>query len=148
MDGGSWHWSSAQFSHPVVSDSLRPLELQHARPPCPSPSPGVYPNSCPLSRWCRPTITSSVVPFSSCLQSFPTSGSFQMSQLKMHSICQQIWKAYQWPKDRKRSVFIPIPKKGNAKESSDYCTIVLISHTSKVMLKILQVRLVKFRCAS
>ena len=64
-----------------MSDSLRPHELQHARPPCPSPTPGVHPNPCPLSRWCHPTISSSVVPFSSCLQSFPASGSFQMSHL-------------------------------------------------------------------
>ena len=73
--------SSIQFSHSVLSDSLRPHGLQHARPPCPSPAPGVYPNSCPLSRWCHPTISSSVVPLSSCPQSFPASGSFQMSQL-------------------------------------------------------------------
>ena len=70
-----------QFSHLVVSDSLRLHELQHARPPCTSPTPGVYPNSCPLSRWCQLTISSSVVPFSSRLRSFPASGSFQMSQL-------------------------------------------------------------------
>ena len=73
--------SSAQFSHSVVSNSLRPHEPQHARPPCPSPTPRVHPNSCPLSQWCHPTISSSVVPFSSCPQSFPASGSFQMSQL-------------------------------------------------------------------
>ena len=73
--------SSVQFSHSVVSYSLRPYEPQHARPPCPSPTPGVYPNSCPLSRWCHLTISSSVIPFSSCLKSFPISGSFQMSQL-------------------------------------------------------------------
>ena len=72
---------SVQFSRSVVSDSLRPHGLQHTRPPCPSPTPGVYPNSCPLSRWCHPTISSSVVPFSSCLQSFPASEFFQMSQL-------------------------------------------------------------------
>ena len=71
----------AQFSHSVVSDSLWPHEPQHARPACPSPTPGVYPNSCPLSQWCHLTIPSSVVPFPSCLQSFPTSGSFPMSQL-------------------------------------------------------------------
>ncbi|MEX5744050.1 hypothetical protein, partial [Helicobacter pylori] len=59
----------------------------------------------------------------------------------LHSICQQIWKTQQWPQDWKRSVFIPIPKKGNAKECSNYCTIALISHASKVMLKILQARL-------
>ena len=70
-----------QFSQSVVSNSLRPHELQHARPPCPSPTPRVYPNSCPLSQWCHPIISSSVIPFSSCPQSFPTSGSFQMSQL-------------------------------------------------------------------
>ena len=73
--------SSVQFSHSVMSDSLRPHWLQHARPPCPSPAPGVYSNSCALSRWCHPAISSSVVPFSSRLQSFPASGSFPMSQL-------------------------------------------------------------------
>ena len=72
---------SVQFSHSVVSHCLRPHGLQHARPPCPSPSPRVYSNSCPLSQWCHPTISSSVILFSSCLQSFPASGSFQMSQL-------------------------------------------------------------------
>ena len=69
------------FSCSVVSNSLWPHELQHARPPCPSPTPGAYSNSCPLSQWCHPTISSSVVPFSSCLWSFPASGSFLMSQL-------------------------------------------------------------------
>ena len=73
--------SSAQFSHSVVSDSLWPHEPQHTRPPCPSPTPGVHPNPCALSGWCHPTISSSVVPFSSCPQPFPASGSFQMSQL-------------------------------------------------------------------
>ena len=63
-----------------MSDSLQPYGLQHARPPCPSPTPGAYSNSCPLTRWCHPTIWSSVIPFFSCLQSFPASGSFQMSQ--------------------------------------------------------------------
>ena len=72
--------TSYQFSCSVVSDSLRPHELQHARPPCPSPTPRAYPNSCPLSQWCHPTISSSVGPFSSRLQSFPTSGSFIMNQ--------------------------------------------------------------------
>ena len=74
-------FSSAQFSLSVMSDSLRPHGLQHARPPCPSSTPGAHSNSCPLSRWCHPTISSFVVPFSSCPQSFPASGSFQMSQL-------------------------------------------------------------------
>ena len=72
---------SVQFSHSVVSDVLRPHELQHTKPPCPSPTPRVHPNPCLLSRWCHPTISSSVIPFSSCLQSFPASGSFPMSQL-------------------------------------------------------------------
>ena len=70
-----------QFSHSVMSDLLRPLELQHARPPCPSQTSGVHPNSCPSSQWCHPTISSSVVPFSSCPQSFPASRPFPMSQL-------------------------------------------------------------------
>ena len=73
-------WRSVQFSHSVVSDCLQPHGLQHTRLPCPTPSPGVYSNSLPSSRWCHPTISSSVIPFSSCLQSFPTSGSFPMSQ--------------------------------------------------------------------
>ena len=72
---------SVQLSCSVMSNSLQPHEPQHARPPCPSPTPRVYPNSCPLSWWCHPPISSSVVPFSSCLLSFPASGSFQMSQL-------------------------------------------------------------------
>ena len=70
-----------QSSRSVVSDFLWPYELQHTRPPCASPTPRVHPNPCPLSRWCHLTISSSVVPFFSCLQSFPASGSFQMSQL-------------------------------------------------------------------
>ena len=73
--------SSVQFSHLVVSDSLWPPGLQHSMPPCPSPTTQVYSDSCPLSWWCHPTISSSVVPFSSCPQSFPESGYFQMSQL-------------------------------------------------------------------
>ena len=68
------------LSHSVMSDSLWSHRLQHARPPCPSPTPGVYSNSCPLSWWCHPTISFSVIPFSSCLQSFPASESLQMSQ--------------------------------------------------------------------
>ena len=70
-----------QFSCSVVSDSFRHHESQHARPPCLSPTPGVYSNSCPSSQWCHPAISSSVVPFFSCPQSFPTSGSFPMGQL-------------------------------------------------------------------
>ena len=73
--------SSVQFSRSVVSNSLWPHELQHARPPCPSPTPEVHPNSRPSSRWCHPAISASVVPFSSWPQSLPASGSFPMSQL-------------------------------------------------------------------
>ena len=86
----SVQFSSVQSLSPVVSDSLQPHGLQHPRPPCPSPTPGVYSNSCPLSLWCHPTISSSVVHFSSCPQSFPISGSFQMSQL-FASGGQSIW---------------------------------------------------------
>ena len=77
---GRYLISSVQFSHSVMSDSLRTHRLQHAWLPCPLPYPGAYPNSCPVRRWCHPTISCSVVPFSSRLQSFPASGSFQMSQ--------------------------------------------------------------------
>ena len=85
--GGFIHFSSVQFSRSAMSNSLWPHEPQHARPPCPSPAPGVYPNPCPLSWWCHPTISSCVLPFSfilpfsSCLQSLPASGSFPMNQL-------------------------------------------------------------------
>ena len=71
---------NVQFSHSVMSDSLRPYGLQHAKLPCPSPTPRVYSNSYPSSRWCYPTTLSFVIPFSSCLQSFPASGSFPMNQ--------------------------------------------------------------------
>ena len=81
MDRGAWQANvSVQFSCAVMSDSFWPHELYHTRPPCPSPTPRVYSNSCPLSQWCHTTISSSVVPFSSCLQSFPASESFPMSQ--------------------------------------------------------------------
>ena len=76
-----WIFSSVQFSRSVVSDSLRSHESQHVRPPCPSPTPGVYPNSCPSSWWCHPATSSSVIPFCSCLQSFPASRSFRKCQL-------------------------------------------------------------------
>ena len=75
------HAISVQFSRSVVSNSLQPHEPQHTRSPCPSPTPRVHPNPCPLCQWCLPTISSSVVPFSSCPQSFPASGSFPMIQL-------------------------------------------------------------------
>ena len=79
----SVQFSSVHFSCSVMSDSLRSHESQHVRPPCPSPTPRVYPNSCPLSQWCHPTISSSVIPFSSCPQSLPASESFPVSQLCM-----------------------------------------------------------------
>ena len=172
---------SVQFSSvqsTFVSNSLWLHGLKHARPSCPSPTPRGCSNStlgaCPSSWWCHPTISSSVVPFS-CLQSFPPSGSFPMSQFfasggqstgisasasvfsvniqdwgsheqyeKLYSVCQQNWKTQQWPQDWKRSVFIPISKKGSNKECSDYRTVVLISHASKVMLKVLQARLQQY----
>ena len=74
-------WFSVQFSHSVVSQLFATPWLQHARLPCPSPTPGAYSNSCPSSQWCHPIISSYVIPFSSSFQSFPGSGSFQMSQL-------------------------------------------------------------------
>ena len=74
------YFQAVQFNCSVVSNSLWPHGLQHTRLPCPSPTPGAYLNSCPLSRWCHPTISSSVVPFSSCLHSFPASGSFPVSE--------------------------------------------------------------------
>ena len=80
MVGHLFPGGSVPFSRSVVSDTLRPHELQHTRHPCPSPIPGVYPNSCPLSWWCHPTISFSVVPFSSQLQCFPAPGSFPMKQ--------------------------------------------------------------------
>ena len=76
-----FQFSSVQFSHSVMSNSLQPHELQHARPPCPTPTPGVHSNSCPSSRWCHPAISSSVIPFSSCPQPLRESESFPMSQL-------------------------------------------------------------------
>ena len=80
ISGNEFVGNSIQFSRSFMSDSLRPHGLQHFRPPCPSTTPGVYSNSCLSSWWCHPTISSSLIPFSSCLQSFPASGTFQMSQ--------------------------------------------------------------------
>ena len=104
-------FSSVQFSRSVVSDSLQPHESQHVRPPCPSPTPGVHPNSCASSQWCHPAISSSVVPFSSCPQSLPASESFPMSQLFTWSgqsigvsastsvlpMNTQDWSPFKWP---------------------------------------------------
>ena len=105
---GSFSWPcscaiiahSVQFSRSVVSDSLWPHESQHARPPCPSPTPRVYPNSCPSSPWFHPAISSSVFPFSSCPQSLPASGSFPMSQL-LHEVAKVLefqlqHQSFQW----------------------------------------------------
>ena len=92
MNECAWNqdcFSSVQFSRSVVSDSLRPHELQHARPPCPSSTPGVHWDSRPLSRWCHPAISSSVVPFFSCPQSLPASEFFPISQLFMR--CPKYW---------------------------------------------------------
>ena len=81
-----WEFSLVQFSCSVVSDSLRPHESQHTRPPCPSPTPGVHSDSRPSSQWCHPAISSSVIPFSFCPQSLPASESFPMSQLIWHEV--------------------------------------------------------------
>ena len=81
MSRSSFYTKSVQFSHSVVSNSLWPHESQHARPPSPSPTPGIHSNSRPLNQWCHPAISSSVFPFSSCLQSLPASESFPMNQL-------------------------------------------------------------------
>ena len=86
----SWVISSVQLSCSVMSDSLWPHELQHTRLPCLSPTPGTCSNSCPLSQWCHPTISSSVIPFSSCLQSFPAWGSFPMSQFFASLLCSKV----------------------------------------------------------
>ena len=91
-------FSSVQFSHSVMSDSLQTHGLQHARPPCPLPTPGIYSNSCPLSRWCHPTISSSVVPFSSCPQSLAASESYEST------LCMR------WPKYWSFSFSIILPK--------------------------------------
>ena len=88
----------SQFSHSVMPDSLWPHGLQHASLPCPSPTPGAYLNSCPFSQWCHPTISSCVLHFSSCSQSFPASGSFQMSQLQAAKVLefQLQHQSFQW----------------------------------------------------
>ena len=92
--------SISQFSCSVMSDSLQPHESQHARPPCPSPTPGAYPNSCPSSWWCHPAISSSVIPFSSCPQSLPASGSFPISN-SLHEVAKVLefqlqHQSFQW----------------------------------------------------
>ena len=145
-----------------MSDSLQPHELQHTRPPCPSPTPRIYPNSCPLSQWCHQTTSSLVVPFSSITTNKASGRDGIPAELfqilrddavkVLQSIYQQIWKTQQWPQVWKRfrsqrlrpSGSSPIPKKGNAKECSNYHIFTFISHTSKVMFKILQARLQQY----
>ena len=118
--------SSVQFSRSVMSDSLQPHELQHTRPPCPSPTPGVHPNPCPSSQWCHPTISSSVVPFSSCPQSFPASGSFPMSQLCMR-----------WPKYWSFSFSISPSKeiRGLISFRMDWLDLLAVQGTLKSLLQ-------------
>ena len=120
-------FSSVQFSHSVVSDSLRSHESQHARPPCPLPSPGVHFNSCPSSRWCHPAISSSVVPFSSCPQSLPAPESFPMNQ----TLCMR------WPKHWSFSFSI-IPSKeipGLISFRMDWRDLLAVQRTLKSLLQ-------------
>ena len=92
--------SSVQFSYSVISNSLRPHRLQHTRPPCASSTPVVYTNPCPWSWWCHPTISSPVIPISSCLKSFPASGSFQMSQFRESHFLGRLIRSLGVPKER------------------------------------------------
>jgi len=116
---------SLQFSRSVVSDSLQPHESQHTRPPCPSPAPGVHSNSCPLSQWCHPAISSSVVPFSSCPQSLPASESFPVSQLM------------RWPKYWSFSFSIIPPKEipGLISFRMDWLDLLVVQGTLKSLLQ-------------
>ena len=116
---------SLQFSRSVVSESLQPHESQHARPPCPSPAPGVHSNSRPLSQWCHPAISSSVVPFSSCPQSLPASESFPVSQLM------------RWPKYWSFSFSIIPPKEipGLISFRMDWLDLLAVQGTLKSLLQ-------------
>ena len=119
-------FSSVQFSHSVLSDSLQPHELQHARPPCPSLSPGIHSNSCPSSRWCHPAISSSVVPFSSCPKSLPASVFSDESTLHMS-----------WPKYWSFSFSI-IPSKehpGLISFRMDWLDLLAVQGTLKSLLQ-------------
>ena len=109
--------SSIKFSRSVIPDSLRPHGLQHTRLPCPSPTPRVYSNSCPLSQWCHPTISSSVVPFSCRLQSFPASGSFQMSQFFISGVYLWLIHAEVWQKTTKfcKAIILQLKKQSGKK---------------------------------
>ena len=116
-----------QSSHSIMSDSLRPNGLQHARPPCPSLASGVYSNSCPLSQWCHPTISSSVIPFSSCFQSFQASGSFQMSQFF----------AFRWPRCSSYSFSISLSNEysGLVSFRMDWFDMLSVQGTFKSLLQ-------------
>ena len=120
------NFSSVQFSHSVVSNSLLPHGLPHGRLPCPSPTPGAYSNSCPLSRWCHTTISSSVVPFSSCLQSFPASGSSSESALRIR-----------WPKYWSFSFIISPSNEysGLISFRMDWLDVLAVQGTLKSLLK-------------
>ena len=136
-------FSSVQFSHPVVSDSSWPHELQHARPPCLLPTPGVHPHSCPSSWWCHPVISSSVVPFSSCPQSLPASESFPMSQLftwggqsigvsALASVLPkntQDWPPLEW------IAWIPLQSKGLSRVFSNTTLPKVIYKFNKILIK-------------
>ena len=114
---------SVQFSRSVVSDSLRPHESQHARPPCPSHTPGVSLNSCPLSRWCHPAISFSVIPFSSRLQSFPASGSFQMIKTtELDNCCWGL--SVHWKKTMKSWGWFITNLRWNAKARGPPCHLI------------------------
>ena len=133
------HPSSVQLSCSVVSNSLRPHKLQHARPPCPSPTPGVHPNSCPLSRWCHPTISSSVVPFSSHLQSFPASVFSNKSTLHIR-----------WPKYWSFSFSISPSNKhpGLISFRMDWLVLLAVQGTLKSLLQHHSSKASIFRCSA
>ena len=123
----TFQFSSVQFSHSVMSSSLWPHELQHARPPCLSPTPGVHSNSCPSSWWCHPAISSSVVPFSSCPQSLPASEYFLMNQLftwggqstGVSALASFLLKKTQGWTPLERIGWISLPSKGLSRVSSN-----------------------------
>ena len=120
-------FSSVEFTRSVMSDCLRPHESKHARPPCPSPTPRVYSDPCPSSWWCHPAISSSVVPFSSCPQSLPASGSFPMSQLL----------ELRWPKDWSFSFSISPSKEhpGLSSFRMDWLDLLAVQGTLKSLLQ-------------
>ena len=138
---------SVQFICSVMSDSLQFHGLQHSRPPCPSPTPGVYSNPCPLSQWCHPTISSSVVPLSSCLQSFPVSGSFQMSQfplllgllakIKCSNCSNESVLHIRWPKDWSFSFSISLSNEYSELLSfrMDWLKLLAVQGTLKCLLQ-------------